>query len=126
MAEDPGDILIIANDSVPVGSLTLAEAQELFLKDRVYWQSTSKATPVNAPEGSVLREDFLRRVLKMSAGDEKEFWEKKKIKTGVVPPPQFENPLKAVYKLQGGVGYVYRSQYRPGLVKILLVVPAQK
>jgi ABC-type phosphate transport system substrate-binding protein len=124
-AESPNDILVIANNSVPVKSVTVAELQEFFLKDRVYWSGTTKAVPVNAPEGSALRTEFRKRVLQMTANAEKQFWQTRKIKVGVTEPPQFENSMKAVFKLAGAVGYVFRSQYKEGVAKVLLVLPAQ-
>ena len=125
-ADNPSDILVIANNSTPVSRLTVGEAQEIFLKERTHWGSSDKAVPINAPEGSALRNDFRIRALQMKVSDEQQYWEQRKIKSGVTPPPEFANVLKAVFKLRGSVGYIYRSQYKPGLAKILLVLPATK
>jgi hypothetical protein len=123
-ADNPSDILVIANNATPVSSLTIGETQEIFLKERTHWGSSDKAVPINAPEGSVLRNDFRHRALQMKVNEEQQYWQQLKIKSGVTPPPEFENVLKAVFKLRGSVSYIYRSQYKPGLVKILLVLPA--
>jgi hypothetical protein len=124
-AEDPQDILVVANNSVPAKTLTLVEVQEIFLKNRIYWQGTTMAMPINAPEGSAIRGEFRKRVLQMTASAEQQFWQTRKIKTGVKEPAHFDNIIKAVFKLGGSIGYIYRSQYKPGVVKILLVLPVQ-
>lgn len=125
LAEDPNDILIVANKSVGVNSITLSEAKNLFLQKRTQWADGAKALPINAPQKSEVRGHFDEAVLSMSLEDELVYWFKKKIQTGSSAPPEFSNPLKAVFRLKGSVSYVYRSQYREGVVKILLVIPAK-
>jgi len=124
-ADDPGDILIVANKSVRVSSITVNEAKNLFLQKRTQWPGGAKAIPINAPQKAEIRAHFDERVLSMSLEDELVYWYKKKIQTGSSAPPEFTNPLKAVFRLKGAVGYVFRSQYREGVAKILLVLPAQ-
>ncbi len=39
-----------------------------------------------------------------------------------MPPATFSNLLKAVFKVNGSVGYVFRSDYKEGVVKVLMVL----
>lgn len=124
-AEHPEDILIVANKSVSVNSITMNEAKNLFLHKRTHWSDGAKVLPINAPQKSDIRAEFDTQVLAMSLEDELVYWYKKRIQTGSSAPPEFTNPLKAVFRLKGSVSYVYRSQYREGVAKILLVLPAK-
>jgi ABC-type phosphate transport system substrate-binding protein len=124
-ADFPDDILVIANNSAPVSKLSVAEVQEIFLKNRVYWTGTTKVVAINAQEGSKLRDEFRKRVLQMTSNAEKQYWQTRKIKTGVTEPAQFSDSLKAVFKIAGSIGYIYRSQLKPGMVKVLLALPVQ-
>ena len=42
-----------------------------------------------------------------------------------MPPFSFSDALRAVFKVKGAVGYVFRGDYKPGVVKIIMVLPAQ-
>ena len=69
------------------------------------------AVPIHAPKGSELREVFMERVLGMTAEQETSYREGQKISKAYLPPAEFRNQLKAVFKLKGAVSCVYRSQY---------------
>jgi len=125
IADNPNDILVIANTNIEDKSLSIYELKDFFLKRRTNWESGDKAIPLNAPEGSELREDFRSRVLNLSASEEQSYWQERIVKSGVSGPAEFSNPLKAVFRLKGSLGYVYRSQYREGVVKVLLVIPVK-
>lgn len=124
-AENPQDILIIVNKSSSVKSASVDELRDVFLKKRSSWSGGDKVIPVHASEGSTLREDFRRRVLNMSSGDEKNYWQEKKIKSGDSKPAEFGDTQRAVFKLRGAVSYVYRSQFKEGSANVVLVVPAR-
>ncbi len=124
-AESPNDILIIANKSVHQESSTLGEIKNLFLKKKTTWQSGEKALPIHASRSASIRAEFLKRVLDMSTSEETAYWHARKVKEGIDKPVTFGNTLKAVFKLRYSVGYIYRSQYKEGVVRILLVIPAQ-
>jgi hypothetical protein len=119
----PDDILIVANKGAPIDKLSEEEIQEIFLRIRRVIGSGTPVTPVNAREDSALRKEFRERILQMSPEKEGRYWEDKKISLGLTAPPEFSSPLKAIFKLQNSVGYVFRSEYLQGVVKILAVVP---
>jgi hypothetical protein len=125
-AENPNDILIIANLGVKTNSIAVDELRDLFLKKRTSWGSGEKAVPLNVADNPKLREEFRATVLKMSSTEEQSYWQVRKIKEGVSDPPTFGNIQKAVFKLRGALSYIYRSQYKEGVAKVVLVLPAGK
>ena len=120
---DPGnEILIIANKSVKTGSLSEQELRAIFLKQKASWPDGSKMVPINANKGSDVRKAFYQKALNMTSNEEEYYWQKEKVKSGVIPPPEFSRTIKAVYRIKGSVGYCYRKDYVKGVVKILMVV----
>jgi len=124
-ADSPNDILVVANKTVKVDAVSVAELKAIFLKKKVRWKTGLKAVPINAKDGTELKKEFLKRVFDMDQDLERSYWQDQKIRTGLVPPVTFRQLLKAVFNIRGSVSYVFRSQYREGVVKILLVLPAQ-
>jgi ABC-type phosphate transport system substrate-binding protein len=123
-AESEDDILVVVNRSVKLDSTTAAELRNIFLKKKTAWHTGDPAVPIHAPAGSVLRKTFRDRLLAMSANEEREYWKNAKIKQALMEPATFSDTLKAVFKLRGGVSYVFRADYKPGVAKIVLVLPA--
>lgn len=124
-AESPNDILVVVNPASGVTATTVEELRNLFLRQKGSWRAGGAVTPVNAAEGSSLRDRFRRAVLGMTATEEKEFWKNTKIRGGSTEPSSFNDTMKAVFRLRNGVSYVFRSQLRQGLVRVVLVIPAQ-
>jgi len=124
LAENPNDILIVANAAAGADRLSLAEVRDMFLKKRTSWPAGAKVVPVNVTDGSGLRKDFRAKVLGMTSEQEKSYWQERKIKAGESTPSEFGDTLRAVFKLRGAIGYVYRSQFKEGTAKVLLVIPA--
>jgi ABC-type phosphate transport system substrate-binding protein len=123
-ADDPLDLLIVANFDVPERSLTQAELHQIFLKVRTNWSNGKSIVPVNQPSGSEGRAEFLQRILGMNESQEKRYWEEQKVRKGVTPPPVFANVAKAVFRLSGSISYVYRKDYLEGVSRVVLVLPA--
>ena len=125
LAESPDDLLIVVNRDVKVDKISLAEARDLFLKKRTKWDNGVNVVPIDAPEATKVNNDFQSRVLEMSKNEVRRYWESTKIRQGHTAPPVFEKTLKAVFKIKGAVGYIYRAQYLDGVVKVVLTLPAQ-
>lgn len=123
-AEDnPSDILLIVNSQANIQSTNLEEVKNLFLRKKQAWRSGESAVPVH-PKDATLRAAFAQRVLGMSRAEESIYWQDMKIKKGLAPPTELPNPLKAIFKLRNGVSYILRKDYKEGVAKILLVIPA--
>ena len=101
------------------------ELKDYFLRKRLDWRGGDRAVPIHSKLNSKLRNAFVKRVLQMTPSEEDAFWRDKKIRTGVAAPAEFSNTLKAVFKIAGSVSYVFRSQYREGVAKVVLVIPAE-
>ncbi len=123
LAEDPRDILVVANQGTPGDSITLATLRNLFLKIRVQWEDGTKVTAINDKADTVLRAAFQARVLEMTGAQEESYWQEQRIKSNLTPPPEMPNRLKAVFKVKGAVSYVYRGEFKAGAAKVLLVLP---
>jgi ABC-type phosphate transport system substrate-binding protein len=124
-ADSPDDILIVVNKSVPINSVSSAELKAIFLKKKTRWKNGSKAIPIHAKNGTPLRKAFGQRLLNMEQSREKSYWQEQKIRTGTLPPITFSNLLKAVFKVNGAVSYVFRSDYKEGVVKIIMVLASE-
>jgi hypothetical protein len=123
-AENPQDILIVVNNSSKISQLSVAELRDYFLKTRKTWPDGSKVVPINAKEVA-LRDAFRVRVLSMSAAEEQRYWQNQAIRTGEQTPPEFDNTLKATYRLPGAVSYVFRKNLVQKVVKVVSVVPVK-
>lgn len=117
-AESPNDLLVIANKSVTVSSASTAELRTVFLKKRRNLSGVN-VLPINCSSTDSARKVFRQKVLGMNEAQEAKYWEDEKIKSGKTKPPEIGAILKAVYKLKNSVGYVFRKDYKPGLVKVL-------
>lgn len=117
------DILIVSNKSVDQKSISLAEVRSIFLKEKTRWKDGQKIIVLNAKRGSPLRKAFQDRLLSMEPEEEYAYWEEQKIRRQLSAPTEFANLLKAVFKLKGAIGYVYRHQYKEGVANVLMVLP---
>jgi ABC-type phosphate transport system substrate-binding protein len=124
-ADSPNDILIVANKSVPINSISTAELKSIFLKKKGRWGNGSKAIPIHAKKGTTLRKAFNSRLLNMDQSREQSYWQEQKIRKGLMPPASFSNLLMAVFKVNGSVSYVFRRDYKQGVVKILAVLASE-
>jgi hypothetical protein len=125
-AESPNDILVVTSLSVKTKSVTVEELRDFFLKVRSSWPSGERVIPIHTGDDPHLRNQFREMVLKMSSSEERRYWQTKQVKDGDSDPPIFANVLKVVFKLRGAISYVYRSQYKEGVAKVLLVLPATR
>lgn len=122
--ERPDDLLVVVNKAASVDEVSRAEVAAIYAKRRTAWSDGGRAVPIHARAGTPERAAFVRRVLGMEPEEETTFWEREKIRSGERPPVEFADPLRAAFSLPAGVAYVFRANYRPGTVRVVLVVPA--
>ena len=120
-AESPNDLLIIANMGIPFDTIDSSDLRIVFLKKREF-VGGKRIVPINASD-SKLRKTFQKKVLSMNDSEEKRYWQEQKVVNGIDPPASFITPLKAVFKIKGGISYVFRKDYKEGVAKVLLVIP---
>ncbi len=125
-ADDPNDILVVINKKVKHPKMSPAEIKNIFLKLTTRWKDGNKIVPINAKQGTPLRQEFLKAVINMTEAREKDYWHDRKIRVGASKPPEFSHTQKAVFKLKGAIGYVYRSEHKDGVTNVILVIPALK
>ncbi len=117
------DIIVIANNRVPIDAISIGELKALYMKRRTKWNDGTRAVPIHAKEGTLLRQVFLEKVIGMTLEKELLFWQNQKIKKGIGGPPEFSNTQKATFSIRGSISYVKRSDHREGVTKTLLVIP---
>ena len=122
-AESPDDLLVIVNNAASINATTLEELQSVFLKRKSNWADGARAAPMNASEGTVLREAFRARVLQLTGADEAKHWSDERIRSGNDAPGETSVSLKAVFSSKNIVSYVFRSELKPGLVKVIATYP---
>ncbi len=123
--KSPNDIFVVVNSSIPVGMVSEETVKSYFLKQLRHWENGVEVVAINDMDNTALRKDFQEKVLKMSPLNEDSYWETQKIQNSVAPPAELSERLKAVYKMAGGISYIYRSEYKEDVVSVVLVVPAE-
>lgn len=113
---------MIANKSLRVDKISPAALKQIFLRQRTSIQGV-QIVPINAWQGSNIRQRFRQHVLHMSKVEEARYWQARQIRGQHRAPTSFRNVLKAVFKVRGAIGYVPRSKYREGVARVLMVVP---
>jgi len=120
-AESPNDILIIANSSVNAEKISTDDLVAIFLRKMESFGG-GRVIPINAKGGTAARKAFQAKVLGMDGASESGYWEEQKIKSGLTPPVEFAETVRAVFHMKGSIGYCRRSEFKEGVVKILLVL----
>lgn len=123
-AEGPDDILVIANKGVALDSISKDTLADLFLKKKsVKDNGGNDLVPINAPDGSPLRDAWAKRVLGMDAGSEAAYWNKILVKSGTQAPKSLPNTMAAAFAVKSSISYIKRSDYKEGVAKVLAVIP---
>jgi hypothetical protein len=126
-AEDPNDLLIVANKTVPVDTTTPEELRVIFFKKKTSWKRGREIQPIHAPTNSPERKAFARRVLGKSHQEAHRAWNDRQVMYGIIPPPELPSDdharLRRVFSTKGAISYVWRKDYLEGVTKILLVLP---
>lgn len=126
-AENPNDILIIANLTVPVDSLNRDDLKQIFLGQRTKWPGGQIIIPLHVAGDPALRASIRHNFLAMTAAEEINHWEDQKIRSGIKEPHAFpvRQILRAVFALKGSISYVYRKDHKPGVAKTLFIISAE-
>ncbi|MBN2716874.1 MAG: hypothetical protein JXX14_13565 [Deltaproteobacteria bacterium] len=120
-AESPDDILIIVHTSVKISSISLADVRRIFLKQKASLAGQT-IIPINARKDSALRRQFTQKVFGKSSAEEQSYWEQQKIKSGLRPPNELSDTIRAIFSSKNAISYCYRKDYAAGVAKIILVL----
>lgn len=122
LAHAQSGLVIIANKDVPVDSITAEQAAQIFLKQQQLWSNGKPMQPIDAREGSGLREDFYSKVMRRTNAQLRAYWARQTF-TGTALPPRegggSEDIARWVAATPGAIGYVQHKDVE-GNVKVLL------
>lgn len=123
-SNNPNDLVVIVSRYNGVDRLSIDDVRNYFLLKKRTWPGGDKCIALH-PKDERLREAFRKKVLFMTAVDEKRYWQDQMVRAAKKPPPQFGNPEKAVYHLKGAISYVFRKNLNLGVVKAVLDIPVE-
>jgi ABC-type phosphate transport system substrate-binding protein len=118
------ELLVIANQSVPVAALSTDELASIYLLKMTSWPSGPSIVPVNREASSHVRNTFTELVLRQPLNALNAYWNQMHFK-GKVPPLIQESDqavLAFVQKVPGAIGYISAGTVAQN-VKILAHVP---
>lgn len=118
------ELLVIANPSVSVSSLSNDELAAIYLLKMTLWSGGGNVVPVNREASSRNREVFSEAVLRQPPNALTAYWNQMHFK-GKVPPLVQESDqavLAFVQKVPGAIGYISAST-QPQNVKVLARIP---
>lgn len=118
------ELLVIANPSVTVASLSSDELAAIYLLKTTSWQDGGSIVPVNREAASNARTVFSDAVLRHPPNALNAYWNQMHFK-GKVPPLVQESDqavLAFVQKVPGAIGYI-NATVAPQNVKVLTKLP---
>jgi ABC-type phosphate transport system substrate-binding protein len=118
------DVVVVANPSVPVTSLSFTELRRIFLGERQFWSSSLKISLLMPPPAARDREVLLKTVYEMSEAQLRQHWIGKLFRAEAASAPQMfysdEEILQAVAATPGSIAAVDAAKIPKGL-KVLRI-----
>lgn len=114
---------VVANDGVPVTSLSRSELARLFLKKDVEWSNGESVVPVDQSSISLVRAAFTEAVHDKKMSAITNYWQKQIFSGRGVPPPIRGTDLEVlefVRSTPGAIGYVAAETSAPGVKTIAI------
>jgi ABC-type phosphate transport system substrate-binding protein len=119
-----GDVVVIANPTVPVTNLSFTELRRIFLGDRQFWSSNLKIALLMPAPAARDREVLLKTVYEMSEAQLRQHWIGKLFRAEAAAAPQMfysdEELLQAVAATPGSIAAVDAGKIPKGL-KVLRI-----
>ena len=114
---------VIANNAVPVASLSKKDASDLFMKRTPKWSNGTPVVPIDQSDRSNVRDDFSKSVHGKATAAVKSYWQQQIFSGRDVPPVEKASDsevLAMVRSNPGAIGYVDGNADTSG-VKVLNV-----
>jgi hypothetical protein len=115
------DVAVVVSAKSTAGTLTAAQASDIFLGKASAFPSGGQAIPIDQNEGSAIRDEFYTKVANKSAAQVKAYWSKI-IFSGKGQPPKEVADSSAVKKLIADnpnvIGYIDKAAV-DGSVKVV-------
>lgn len=119
------EVVIIANKSAPVSSISVEQAKSIFLKKTSTFPDGSSVVAVDLPEDNPVRDEFYQKATNKNPNQVKAYWAKR-IFTGKGTPNDMKNSESAVrsWVASGSnhLGYVSPGAVNSS-VRVLLTLP---
>ena len=116
------EVVVVVSAKSAAGTLTAAQAADIFLGKSATFPSGGQAIPIDQSEGSAIRDEFYTKVGGKSAAQVKAYWSKI-IFSGKGQPPKEVADSAAVKKLVADnpnvIGYIDKAAV-DGSVKVVL------
>lgn len=119
MAAIADGIIVIAHPTVP--KTDLATLQRIYTGKVIEINSVS-ITPFNAPPGSQERNRFLRDFMQQDEEKYTGYWTVRRYIGKGTPPKELASASEMISTIQstpGAIGYIYESEWKPGLTILL-------
>ena len=118
-------LAVVVNATNNVSELSSEEVARLFLKKVRTWPDGKMAAPVDQSGASAVRAQFGKEILRLSLGQQKEYWMTQTLSGRELPPKALEGDaavLDFVGTQTGAIAYVSPQTELPSTVKALKVV----
>jgi ABC-type phosphate transport system substrate-binding protein len=124
-AAGTASVAVIVNSANSVSELSTEDVARLFLKKVRTWPDGRMAAPVDQSGTSTVRAAFGKEILRLSLGEQREYWMTQTLSGREVPPRALEGDaavLDYVGAQMGAIAYVSGQVPLPSTVKALKVV----
>lgn len=124
-AAGQGGVSVVVNAANSVQELSSEEVARLFLKKVRTWPDGRMAAPVDQSTASQVRAQFGKEILRLSLGQQKEYWMTQTLSGRELPPRALDGDsavLDFVGNQTGGIAYVSSQVELPPTVKAVKVV----
>ncbi len=117
-------LLVIANDAVPVDSISAGDLASIYLIRTIRWGGGMAIVPVNREASSAARRSFSEEVVGQSPADLADYWNRLRFEGKRPPLVQTSDQavIGFVHNVPGAIGYVSARVQISG-VKVLLRLP---
>jgi ABC-type phosphate transport system substrate-binding protein len=118
-------VAVVVNATNSVSELSSDDVARMFLKKVRTWPDGRMAAPVDQSSTSPVRAQFGKEILRLSLGQQKEYWMAQTLSGRELPPRALEGDaavLDFVGNQNGAIAYVSANVELPPTVKALKVV----
>jgi ABC-type phosphate transport system substrate-binding protein len=116
----PDNLVVFVHRGVSIDSLSVEDVRQIFLRKQTSWSSGQRIVCVDALADTATSDAFRKKVLRMSSDELKRYWEEQQIKGELAHIPAFSDTVRAVFMLNGSIGYALRKDLKTDAVKIVL------
>ena len=118
------EFVVVVNPKNPVTSLTARQVAQIYLGRVGSFPAGGRATPIDLPEGTALRDEFYARVAEKNPDQVKAYWAKQLFSGNGTPPreaPGVAEVKRTVAADATAIGYIDRASLDASVKEILSV-----